>query len=213
MKWLAVLLCLGASIAQADVKIEFVEKVIPVYPAELRKAAITGSVKVGFNVLANGSVADLKVIQSSDPAFADAALDAVKQWRFKPWTVSKENPASIEVLNELRFRLNDKNEWRELYELAGLVLMTCKQFNDEVALYRKDDPNRSLADMDTTLLSIRMISHYEVDGATSYMESVATGNAFRKALPKIAEQCQTYPGVDFVDLWPAYLRDRLVPAR
>lgn len=209
MKWFAALLLLVAGIAQADIKLEFVKKTVPTYPAELRVAAITGSVRVSFNVHADGSVKDVKVLQSSEPAFADAALRAVRQWRFKPWTVSDDDPAQIEVQNELIFRLNDKQELWEFYERAGLVLMTCKQFNDEVVHYRKDDPDRSLKDMKTTMLSIRLLSGATEDGVTSYKKSLATTASFEKALPKIIERCQAFPGIDFVDVWPEPLREKL----
>lgn len=209
MKWFAALLLLAAGIAHADIKLEFVEKTVPAYPAELRKAAITGSVRVGFQVLADGSVSDVKIIQSSEPAFADAALSAVRQWRFKPWTVSGDNPAQIDVQNDLIFRLNNKQELWEIYERVGLILMTCRQFNDEVAQYRKDDAGRSLKDMKTTQLSIRMISQATEDGVTSYKKSLATSKSFEKALPNIIERCQTYPGLDFVDVWPESLRLKL----
>ncbi|MDD2059467.1 energy transducer TonB [Pseudomonas putida] len=204
------LLVMAAGMAQADIGLEFVQKIIPVYPAELRKAIITGSVKVGFRVMADGSVTDVKVIRSSEPAFANAALEAVRQWRFKPWTVTKENPAFLDVRNDLHFRLNDKREWWDIYERAGLVLKTCKQFNEEVALYRKDEPARSLEDMETTLVSVRMMSHFNVDGVTSYKESRATAESFQKALPGILQKCQAFPGIDFVDVWPAALRQRLI---
>lgn len=209
MKRFAALLFLVAGIAHADIKLEFVEKTVPAYPAEMQKAAITGSVRVGFNVHADGSVSDVRILQSSEPAFVDAALRAVRQWRFKPWTVSDDNPAQIEVENELIFRLNNKQELWEFYERAGLVLMTCKQFNDEVAQYRKDDPDRSLKDMKTTSLSIRMISRATEDGVTSYKKSLATTADFEKALPKIIERCHAFPGLDFVDVWPEPLRERL----
>lgn len=209
MKWFAALLVLAAGIAHADIKLEFVEKTVPAYPVEMRKAAITGSVRVGFYVHADGRVRDVKVIQSSEPAFADAALVAVRQWRFKPWSVSDDDPEQIEVQNDLIFRLNDKREWWEIYERAGLILMTCQQFNDEVAQHRKDDAGRSLKDMKTTLLSIRMISRATEDGITSYKKSLATSASFEKALPNIIERCQTYPGLDFVDVWPEPLRQRL----
>lgn len=119
----------------------------------------------------------------------------------------------MDVQTNLYFRLNDKEEWWDIYERAGLILKTCKQFNEEVALYRKDDEKRPLDEMNTTLLSIRMISDIPKDGATSYEYALATSKAFNKALPKIIEQCRAFPGVDYVDLWPAALRERLVPQR
>lgn len=209
MKWCAALLMVGASFAHADVQLEFVNKTIPAYPVELSKAAITGSVRVGFLVHANGTVSDVNVIHNSDPAFANVALEAVRQWRFKPWAVSAENPPIIEVQNDLMFRLNDKRDWWDIYERAGLMVMSCKQFNEEVGLYRNDDPKRSLREMQTMLLAIRMTSQATEDGITSYQKSLARAEAFEEALPGIVQRCQTYPGLDFVDTWPASLRERL----
>ncbi|QBF24223.1 energy transducer TonB [Pseudomonas tructae] len=212
MKWFAASLLLAAGVAQADIKLEFVEKTIPVYPAELRKSAITGSVRVGFKVRFDGVVSDVQALQSSDPAFTAAALEAVRHWRFKPWTVSTENPPMVDVENDLVFRLNDKRQWMEIFERAGLIVMTCRQFNDEVALYRKDAPTRSLNDMQTTRVSIRMIAQATEGGATSFKKSRVASQAFEQALPGIVERCRTYPGLDFVDVWPSPLREKLAQA-
>ena len=58
-------------------------KVQPVYPELARKMNITGTVKVEVVVAPNGSVKEAKVV-GGHPVLANAALDAVRKWRFEP---------------------------------------------------------------------------------------------------------------------------------
>jgi TonB family protein len=57
-------------------------KVAPLYPDLARRMNITGVVKVLITVSANGSVKDAKLV-GGHPVLANAALDAVKKWRFE----------------------------------------------------------------------------------------------------------------------------------
>src|SRR6478736_3990049 len=63
----------------------------PVYPYEARRQRVTGS---GVALLAvdqtSGTVTDVLMAQSCGNAFLDnSTLDALRQWRFKPGSVSK----------------------------------------------------------------------------------------------------------------------------
>jgi len=60
-----------------------IHRVEPEYPAEARAQHIQGSVVLDVQVLANGSVGNIAVV-SGPPLLADAALQAVKQWRYQP---------------------------------------------------------------------------------------------------------------------------------
>ncbi len=60
-------------------------KVAPAYPDLARRMNITGVVKVLITVAPNGTVKDAKVV-GGHPVLANAALDAVKKWRFEPST-------------------------------------------------------------------------------------------------------------------------------
>jgi protein TonB len=57
-------------------------QVAPVYPALARQMHVTGTVKIMITVAPNGSVKNAKVV-GGHPLLAEAALDAVKQWRFE----------------------------------------------------------------------------------------------------------------------------------
>lgn len=77
----------------------------PVYPMEAVRRRWQGTTVLHVAVRANGLVSDLKVIESSGHELLDqAAMTAVKQWRFSPGT--KEGRAvDCEVDQEVRFVL------------------------------------------------------------------------------------------------------------
>jgi TonB family protein len=58
-------------------------KVPPVYPELARKMNITGTVKVEVVVSPNGTIKDARIV-GGHPVLANAALEAVKKWRFEP---------------------------------------------------------------------------------------------------------------------------------
>jgi len=67
---------------QAEINRKAKVKVAPEYPELARRMSLTGVVKILVTVSANGSVKDAKVI-GGHPLLANAALDAVKKWRFE----------------------------------------------------------------------------------------------------------------------------------
>ncbi|MFZ0977866.1 MAG: energy transducer TonB [Candidatus Acidiferrales bacterium] len=68
-------------------------KVAPEYPALARQMNVTGKVKIETTIAADGHVMETKVIGGS-PLLVNAALDAVKKWRFEP--ASKDTTEVIE---------------------------------------------------------------------------------------------------------------------
>ena len=60
-----------------------IKNVQPVYPAIARAANVEGYVLLAVKVDKNGKVSDTKVIRSS-PLLDQAAVDAVRQWEYRP---------------------------------------------------------------------------------------------------------------------------------
>jgi TonB family protein len=58
-------------------------RVQPVYPELARKMNLSGTVKVEVVVAPNGTVKEAKVV-GGHPVLANAALEAVRKWRFEP---------------------------------------------------------------------------------------------------------------------------------
>jgi TonB family protein len=80
----------------------------PQYPEAARKRGIEGWVEVAFTVLPNGSVDDVEV-RNASPAevFDEAAIRAVRQWRFEP-VVRNGEKVSQRAMVRLRFEKQDR---------------------------------------------------------------------------------------------------------
>ena len=68
-------------------------KVAPTYPELARRMAISGVVKVQVIVAPNGSVKSTKIV-GGHPLLVNAAVDAVKKWRFD--AASEETTGVVE---------------------------------------------------------------------------------------------------------------------
>jgi TonB family protein len=71
----------------------------PAYPALAQRAGLQGIVKLRVRVKIDGSVEVQKLLEG-DPALADAAIAAVKQWRAKPALI---NGKQVEVISTVTF--------------------------------------------------------------------------------------------------------------
>lgn len=104
----AVLVCIaaGSPPAMADGEKydpEYEHYVAPFYPPYLRDKGISGCVKLSYIVQWEGSVSDIHVLKATHPRFANAATFAVARWRFKPWEVSEEKPATVQWVVNMDF--------------------------------------------------------------------------------------------------------------
>lgn len=72
------------SLSDLDQKPRVVYQPAPIYPPELARKDMQGTVYVLFIVDKTGRTRDLKVQKSTHPAFNNPALKAVKQWKFEP---------------------------------------------------------------------------------------------------------------------------------
>jgi TonB family protein len=71
--------------------------VTPTYPKQARKKKIEGTVALHAVVTLDGTLQDINVV-SGNPILADAALEAVRQWRYQP---SKINGEPVEAQHEI----------------------------------------------------------------------------------------------------------------
>ena len=78
----------------------------PEYPEWARDRGLEGSVRVEVEILADATVGAVRVAQSSGvAAFDDAAVAAVRKWRFAAATLDGVAFASTITLPAIRFRL------------------------------------------------------------------------------------------------------------
>lgn len=71
------------SINAVDVRPVATREIEPDYPFDL-ESILTGKAVVVFTVRADGKVADASVVEADDVLFGEAAVAAVRKWRFRP---------------------------------------------------------------------------------------------------------------------------------
>jgi len=91
-------------IPSAEVDDSLVHRVEPDYPEEARQQRIQGTVALELHINADGTVAAAH-LASGPPLLAQAAIDAVKQWRFKPRT-EDGRPVRMHTVVTLNFQLS-----------------------------------------------------------------------------------------------------------
>ena len=63
---------------------KLIKRVDPKYPKAARKKHLEGQVILKGTITKSGDVVDLQLV-SGDPLFTQAALDAVKKWKYRPY--------------------------------------------------------------------------------------------------------------------------------
>ena len=81
-----------------------IHQVKPTYPPLARQARIQGTVVLQAVIGKDGSIQNLKVV-SGHPMLAPAALEAVKQWRYKPYYLNGE-PVEVDTTINVNFTLS-----------------------------------------------------------------------------------------------------------
>jgi TonB family protein len=64
--------------------ITLIRRVEPVYPGVMQAARMPGHVLLDAIINPDGTIGDVKVLSSTNAAFAQSAMAAVKQWRYTP---------------------------------------------------------------------------------------------------------------------------------
>jgi len=80
-----------------------VRKVNPTYPPLARQARIQGTVVLQAQISKDGNIENLQLI-SGHPMLAPAAIEAVKQWKYRPYLLNGE-PVEVETQVQVNFTL------------------------------------------------------------------------------------------------------------
>jgi TonB family protein len=85
---------IGGAVAQANL----ITKVQPLYPASAKAAGIQGTVNLETVISKDGVPEDIRVISSPSDDITQSALEAVRQWRYRPTLLNGE---PIEVVTNV----------------------------------------------------------------------------------------------------------------
>ena len=79
-------------------------KVQPSYPTLARQARVQGTVELRAIISKAGTIENLVVVRGH-PMLAPAAIDAVRQWRYRPYLLNNE-PIEVETEITVNFVLS-----------------------------------------------------------------------------------------------------------
>ncbi len=93
------------ALSPAAAENSLIHRVEPDYPEEARNQQLQGAVVLDIHIGQDGTVQETKLV-SGEPLLADAAMAAVRQWRFQPRVVNGA-PAEMQTRVTLNFRLSN----------------------------------------------------------------------------------------------------------
>lgn len=97
-----------SELADVDSPPVVVDQVAPDYPAVMKKANVEGKAMIALIVSETGKPEQLQVEVATHPLFADAAVAAVRHWRFKP-AMKGGKPVACSFTIPLDFRRDERN--------------------------------------------------------------------------------------------------------
>jgi protein TonB len=80
-----------------------IKRVQPEYPAQARQMRLEGKVELQASISKTGSITAVKQV-SGDGTLGRAAIDAVRQWKYKPYYLNGE-PIEIQTQITVNFKL------------------------------------------------------------------------------------------------------------
>jgi periplasmic protein TonB len=83
---------------------QLISKVDPVYPILARMAEEEGVVTLGFVITEQGTVEDPVVLKADNALLANAALEAILQWTFRPG-LQDGRPVPVRSIQSITFSL------------------------------------------------------------------------------------------------------------
>lgn len=204
MRWLlcVLLLVLSIEVRAGEVFLIPENNPKPVYPVALSRSGITGALNVSFTVHADGSVNQVEASKDAHPDFVEASRTAVSQWRYKPWEISIERPAQIQVVAPMAFRLDDKMPIHANEELKKL---SC----GEVAKAALRLANYSWVDMPVFSWTRSYLTHSLPPTQLPEARRLELIAKLNKSVPSIIRRCNTHQASRYVRFLPKEIRELL----
>jgi TonB family protein len=79
-----------------------IEKVEPRYPEDAKQRHVAGQVVMAAVITKQGTIDDLEVVSSEDASLSQAAVGAVKNWRYRPYLLNGQ-PVEVETTITVNF--------------------------------------------------------------------------------------------------------------
>jgi len=134
------LLLSGSALAQSPQpapvwqSLKVLETVEPIYPHRLLEVAVVrGEARVAISVDATGKLEELLVVGYTDREFADAAVSAIKEWKFEPARLRGE---PVGATTELLFNFETRGTVVSSVTIADMIEAQYRRILDGRYVYR-----------------------------------------------------------------------------
>ncbi|WP_397450893.1 energy transducer TonB [Pseudomonas sp. NA-150] len=104
----------------------------PEYPQQLIDSRYTGKVRASPTIGPDGSVQNVRIVESPHPQLAEAVRDSMILWSYKPRIEAADAPASITIMMPVIFGPGGGRPFSNEVSI-GLRNIPCAHLNDEVA--------------------------------------------------------------------------------
>ena len=95
-----------AGVTDVDVRPTPIKTPPPEYPSKMKQRGISGVVALAVEIDETGAVTSCSVSKSSNPEFDQPAMDAVKNWKFKP-AQKDGNPVKVRIVIPIKFSIDE----------------------------------------------------------------------------------------------------------
>jgi TonB family protein len=96
-------------VAQGVMRSFLITKVNPSYPPEAERQRVDGTVLLRINIDKNGNVSTVEPV-TEHPLLIPAAIDAVKQWKYKPYLLN-QTTVEVETTVLIKFVISNGNAY------------------------------------------------------------------------------------------------------
>ncbi|MBD9513015.1 energy transducer TonB [Pseudomonas sp. PDM22] len=191
----------------------------PEYPQQFRPRGIDGRVKTSFDIEASGEVVNVQIVESSNPALAEAVRERVSRWRFEPWQPTAKYPAPRQVVKTFEFKQaeagtpmlpSDKAAGNSEESLANtvreLLAQPCSAISSQYAEFHQAYPDRPLDQLATFRMTSGALFLAQLGGKLDVEKNRLIGKRFDAALPRVLERCQQQPDAVYSDVLAEEMR-------
>lgn len=206
---LSLLLLLIGPIEAVSKELDYELQPAPRYPRSLYENGVSGVAIIEFNAHSDGSITEVKVVDSSHVKFAQSAVRAVVQWRMKPWQLAPGMPDVRGVRQELYFTHSKEGNGPHRWIRQRVRWVSCSMFNKALADFQVRSPDRAWVDMHYFAYTFKVLARSATRQKMTDEQREETGEALVAAIPKIAAACKAQPDRRYRDALPERIQAML----
>ena len=205
-RWLLWFSLLISAASQARQTPEYEYQTPPAYPHSLYEEGLSGLVIFEFRGHSDGSVTDVRIIDSSHRHFAKSVERTVPKWRLKPWQASVQIPEALTVRQELYFTHTRERRDPYTWMRRDLRTLSCHAFNKALTTFQTHSPSENVHDLHYITYTFKVMGKAATRLKMTADQRAELGDEFDRAIPGVIEQCSAQPTQRYKQALPEKVR-------